>query len=486
MSRLYVGSILLSGLVLVFMLACTQVESPQTTAPTHVGGFTPVLGNTEADRTADTGDPATSAPGRPTGSLKPQITNTSVETDRQALTNLFNATDGESWDDSATWASERPLVDWEGVVTNSEGRVVGLTLHFSSNDGQPKGDLLAEVHKLTELRSLLVHSDRLEPIPRELGYLSELRFLEMSGNSVQGQIPAELGELSNLVRLYIDAEAIEGEVPQGIFELPRLRELHIYGEGLHLEISGAVESLILGGVWMSLGVEATTGCLSDLAYTVGFQISSMAENGSEVPVCDNVHEGDLDVLREVFSEWRDYGTFDGWLTRLPVKEWEGITIDRNGRVVDLYIRGLDDADVTPDSLPEAIEGLIALQRLELVTLGIKGEIPGWIGNLTQLEVLDLHENDFSGEIPSWIADLTRLQELLLSDNNLSGEVPNFISTLPELQWIDLRGNDLSGCLPEPPPRPEPISRFSSFPVGPDGELEIPMVIPQLHGVEYCP
>ena len=441
----------------------------------------------------DTSTPGQSAPGQlatpiPAHAvgLKPRLTNTSVETDRQALVNLFNATGGERWDDSNTWASGRPLGDWEGVETDDEDRVIGLNLHFPSNEKQPDGDLLTEVYKLTELRNLRVYSKRSEEFPREFGYLSELRYLEMSGNSVRGQIPVELGELSNLVRLDLNSESFEGAVPPEIFELPRLYEVRISGDDLHLHLSETLEEFLLRGTDVRMNVGAVTGCLSE--YALSWYGGNISASGAswEMLVCKSVHEGDLDVLREIFKGWRDHGSFDNWLTRVPVYEWEGITLDRNGRVAELYINGLDDSDVPPGLLPEAIGRLTGLRALDLSGLGIEGEIPEWIGNLTQLEKLELHENGFSGEIPGWIADLTRLQEIALFDNNLSGEVPDFLSSMPNLWWIELGGNDLSGCLPNPPEKLQPIGRGEILWLGPDGKPGRHTGVPSLSGVEYCP
>ena len=53
----------------------------------------------------------------------------SAETDREALVALYNATDGENWDQrSANWLSDAPLGEWEGVTTDDDGRVIALGL----------------------------------------------------------------------------------------------------------------------------------------------------------------------------------------------------------------------------------------------------------------------------------------------------------------------------------------------------------------------
>ena len=48
----------------------------------------------------------------------------SAKTDREALVALYNATDGENWDESNNWLSDAPLGEWEGVTTNDD-RLLG-------------------------------------------------------------------------------------------------------------------------------------------------------------------------------------------------------------------------------------------------------------------------------------------------------------------------------------------------------------------------
>ena len=49
--------------------------------------------------------------------------------DRAALVALYNATDGPNWENNANWLSYAPLEEWYGVSTDSNGRVVRLSLN---------------------------------------------------------------------------------------------------------------------------------------------------------------------------------------------------------------------------------------------------------------------------------------------------------------------------------------------------------------------
>ena len=53
----------------------------------------------------------------------------SVASDRAALVALYNATKGASWSTRTNWLSGRPLDEWLGVTTDSDGRVTELYLN---------------------------------------------------------------------------------------------------------------------------------------------------------------------------------------------------------------------------------------------------------------------------------------------------------------------------------------------------------------------
>ena len=90
--------------------------------------------------------------------------------------------------------------------------------------------------------------------------------------------------------------------------------------------------------------------------------------------------------------WEDN---DSWLSDAPLGEWEGVTIDSNGRVTDL----------------------------------------------------DLFENELSGEIPPELGGLVSLTELFLQKNELSGEIPPELGNLANLKVLYIAGNQLNGCVP---------------------------------------
>ena len=88
--------------------ASTPTETPASPARTPT-----TTGSGDAPTATDAPEPA-AATALPAASG-------SVETDREALVALYNATDGENWDGSGNWLSDAPLSEWGGVYTDDDG-----------------------------------------------------------------------------------------------------------------------------------------------------------------------------------------------------------------------------------------------------------------------------------------------------------------------------------------------------------------------------
>ena len=125
-----------------------------------------------------------------------------IEVDRKALVALYHATGGESWYDSTNWLTDRSLDEWQGVKTDSTGRVAQLFLYRNNLNGE----IPAELANLSNLTSLAIWESSqgsswkglTGSIPAELGRLTNLTNLSLRENRLTGEIPAELGKLTNL------------------------------------------------------------------------------------------------------------------------------------------------------------------------------------------------------------------------------------------------------------------------------------------------
>ena len=80
-------------------------------------------------------------------------------------------------------------------------------------------------------------------IPRELGNLTNLKTLFLSGNQLSGEIPRELENLTNLERLYLSYNQLSGEIPRELGNLTNLEELELADNQLSGEIPRELENL---------------------------------------------------------------------------------------------------------------------------------------------------------------------------------------------------------------------------------------------------
>ena len=401
----------------------------------------------------------------------PRSTETSAETDRDALVAIFEATDGPSWDESGDWGGRKPIGEWAGVGAGGAapagvpvptptlgqsppvpdprlaGRVTSLELtgltgelplelgdltaleHLSIAGSQLTGHLPPELANLVNLRSLSISGGQLTgPIPPELGNLTKLETLNLEGTQLCGKIPSELGGLESLQSLNLGGNQLVGKIPPELGGLGSLQSLNLESnqltgkippelgglgslQSLNLESNqltgkippelgglGSLQSLNLesnqltgkippelGGLGslQSLNLESNqlTGDippeLDNLVSTLreirfdGNQlrcISNLLSDGAnyagEVPICIvEDHPGDTEALIALYNAWGEPG-LRNWLSREPIGEWEGVSVDSNGRVAALNLAG---------------------KRLS-------GEIAPEVGNLESLQVLNLRGN----------------------------------------------------------------------------------------------
>ena len=129
------------------LVACGDEEEP--TAPTAAGqpAATPTV---EA-----IAEEATATP-------RPTPARAQSDPDRAVLVALYHSTGGTNWDANASWLSDRPIGEWHGVTTNSNGRVIKLSLGANRLTGA---------------------------IPPELGGLPNLTELVLYDNQLTGEIP---------------------------------------------------------------------------------------------------------------------------------------------------------------------------------------------------------------------------------------------------------------------------------------------------------
>lgn len=113
--------------------------------------------------------------------------------------------------------------------------IVIVGMDFLKN-GDIHGSLPREIGKLTQLETLSMSGNKLSgSLPNEIGSLTSLTYLSLSDNSISGPIPRDIGKLHKLVWLGLDSNQLTGPVPE---EMEYLTELGNVGFFDNEQLSG--------------------------------------------------------------------------------------------------------------------------------------------------------------------------------------------------------------------------------------------------------
>ncbi|MDX8339287.1 two-component regulator propeller domain-containing protein [Draconibacterium sp. IB214405] len=323
------------------------------------------------------------------------------ETDSLALLELYEATNGDYWNNNENWLTG-PVDTWYGVYVNGEGRVTEISLDNNNlTDSLPAG-----LGQLSELQSLVLWGNSLTgSIPSELGSLGNLFNLDLGVNQLSGSIPESLGLLSKLEFLFLGSgNQLSGEIPTSLGDLSNLLLLALDDNQLGGEIPTELSGLSM---------------LTDL-YLQGNQLSGSIPESF----------GDLYNLQII-------NLFDNELSGF-IPESLGLLVS----LIDLnlgwnYFEG---------SIPESLTQLINLASLDLAGNQLSGSIPQDIGDLLLLVNLHMSWNSLTDSIPSSIEYLSNLYLLNLAGNQLSGSLPGGLANLDSLRYLYVAYNDISGVI----------------------------------------
>ncbi|GAY35366.1 hypothetical protein CUMW_278350 [Citrus unshiu] len=245
-------------------------------------------------------------------------------------------------------------------------------------------------------------------IPDSMGFLNNIRVLNLHNNRLTGELPSSLRNFSQLRVLDVGKNAFFGEIPTWIGEsLQNLIVLSLKSNKFHGNIPsqlchlGFIQVLDLSLNIISGNIPKCFNNFSAMTYercsnpTIGFAKLIFVPPGT--------------------------GLYYAYLVNLLLT-WKGNENEYKSTLG--LVKCLDlSSNKLGGAIPEEIMDLVGLIALNLSRNNLTGPITPKIGELTSLDFLDLSRNLFSGSIPSSLSQLSGLGVLDLSYNNLSGKIP---------------------------------------------------------------
>ncbi|KAL4594971.1 hypothetical protein ACB092_12G057700 [Castanea dentata] len=404
----------------------------------------------------------------------------------------------------SSWRSEdehKNCCNWEGVCcSNQTAHVLELELHSLRGIISPS---LLELPYLTFL-DLGGNDFNQSHIPKFIGSLNNLKYLDLSWANLSGPIPHQLGNLSHLQYLNLGGNNLQGVISDSFFSnFSKLRSLDLSHTSLSLkfsldwippfqldkiyltscnlgptfpnwiqtqrkvsflEISDANISDTIPAEWL----EDLPSTLMDLNISSN-QIHGQLPNvlakglhGLAIDLSANRLEGTLPLFPTNLtflnlSKNRFSGSISS-LCKINAQLLAFLDLSDNilsGRLPNCFMhwRKLIVLNLAGNNffgeVPTSLGSLSGLKTLNLNNNNFFGELPSSLGNCSSLIVMDLGKNRFSGKVPAWIGEgLPRLFSLSLHSNNFAGSIPLHLCWLKDLRILDLSLNDISGTIPQ--------------------------------------
>ncbi|GMH28636.1 hypothetical protein Nepgr_030479 [Nepenthes gracilis] len=283
-----------------------------------------------------------------------------------------------------------------------------------------------------------------------------LKFIDLGGNMIQGSIPNSIFELASLEVLVLWSNNLSGVVELDMFcKLKNLTYLILSNSGLSLLTkSSSTISSNVGTCPRLQSLECSSCNITEFPDFLRTQ-----EDLSYLDLSNNKIQGDIpkwakDIGKDSLFHLNLSGNF---LTGGLDLQW------KNLQYIDLHSNMFEGpAPIPPPTalvllasnnsfvgeIPSAICTLASLKILDLSYNSLSGEISWCFKNLSDRHsVLDLRSNKLHGTVPSRFGKCGRLHTLVLNGNQLGGQLPPSLLSCQGLEVLDVGNNNFNGTFP---------------------------------------
>ncbi|KAL7136193.1 hypothetical protein ABFS83_10G013000 [Erythranthe nasuta] len=317
------------------------------------------------------------------------------------------------------------------ISTGSSSHWKGLkNLNFLDlSDNSIGGEIPSSLFALPVLKVLYLSNNSFSGSLNISSYSSSLEVLQLNMNNLEGSIPRFLFGLENLSSLSLASNRFSGFLElTDLHNLKNLVNLDLSYNNISVRVS---EKVPISSLLPRLGSLMLASCRMNKLPLLKNQSSLMM-----LDLSDNELNGEIpNWIWEVGNGFLRFLNLSNNRFSLLQEPYSFGNLD----YLDLHTNTLRGQIPLPP--PTAVFFSIANNR-------IFGNITSSFCNARRIQMLDLSSNSLHGRIPSCLTENTFMRALNLSRNKLGGRIPDSIGKMQQLESLDLSFNGLGGEIPK--------------------------------------
>ncbi|KAM3405674.1 hypothetical protein ACQJBY_008279 [Aegilops geniculata] len=299
-------------------------------------------------------------------------------------------------------------------------------------------------------------------MPASLGLLSKLTFLSVTHNNLTGDIPMSFSNLTALTNLSMSDNQFLGRIPSWLGNLTSLTHLELVGNRFNGHIPpdlGKMSNLVTFDINDNKLEGPFPPSMFNMSSIKNFNIGFNQLTGS-LPLDIGFKLPKLNVLGTHANRFvgkipaslsnasaLKYLILHGNQYHGPIPRDIGI----HGRLI-LFSLGNNLLQATEPRDWDFLTSLTNCSNLGILDLdqnNLEGAMPVTIANLsTELYMITLGRNKIAGTIPAGLSKFQKLATLSLKQSLFTGTLPLDIGLIPSLQELDLSHSRFHGQIPQ--------------------------------------